>query len=102
MLHPALLYDIAKLHEVCRRNGVAELSVFGSATTPDFGPRSDVDVLVDFVSGVSPSLLDVARLARELDGVFGRNVDVVVGRDSIENPYRKRTIYPALVRIYAA
>jgi hypothetical protein len=37
--------------ELCRRYGVRELSVFGSATRGDMRPDSDVDLLVSFDSG---------------------------------------------------
>ncbi|MBU0606661.1 MAG: nucleotidyltransferase domain-containing protein [Armatimonadetes bacterium] len=34
--------------EVCRRHGIRRLSLFGSVLRDDFGPDSDVDVLVEF------------------------------------------------------
>ena len=34
-----------RLAELCRRNGIAELAVFGSAARGDAGPDSDVDIL---------------------------------------------------------
>lgn len=40
--------DKARLAEVCRRHHILRLSVFGSALRGDFGPRSDVDFLVEF------------------------------------------------------
>ena len=36
-----------KLAEFCKRNHVCRLSLFGSISGADFGPESDVDVLVD-------------------------------------------------------
>ena len=37
--------------EFCRRNGVRRLAAFGSALRDDFGPESDVDLLVEFLPG---------------------------------------------------
>jgi predicted nucleotidyltransferase len=34
--------------EFCRRHGVKRLSLFGSILRDDFGPDSDIDVLVQF------------------------------------------------------
>lgn len=102
MIHDSLNISRATLAEACRRHRVAELCVFGSATRDDFDPASDVDVLVEFEAGATPSVLDVARLAGELERVFGRSVDIISGRDSIENPYRRRLVLASLERLYAA
>jgi len=45
-----------RLGDFCRRWKVRELSVFGSAIRDDFGPDSDVDVLVELESGHGLSL----------------------------------------------
>jgi len=44
--------DSSSLAELCRRYGVKELSLFGSAARGDVGPESDVDIMVEFESGV--------------------------------------------------
>ncbi|MCL6596913.1 MAG: nucleotidyltransferase domain-containing protein [Firmicutes bacterium] len=41
--------DKEVLGSVCREYRVRELALFGSALRSDFGPASDVDVLVDFL-----------------------------------------------------
>ncbi|HEY7769592.1 MAG TPA: nucleotidyltransferase domain-containing protein [Longimicrobium sp.] len=40
-----------ELGAFCRRNHVRKLSFFGSVLRDDFGPESDVDVLVEFEPG---------------------------------------------------
>ena len=40
--------DQERLAEFCRQNGVRRLAIFGSALRDDFGPDSDVDVLIVF------------------------------------------------------
>ena len=39
------------LKDFCRRHHIRKLSIFGSYLRDDFGPESDVDLLVEFVSG---------------------------------------------------
>ena len=66
-----------KIAEFCKRNGIRKLSLFGSVLRPDFRPDSDIDLLVEFRAGAAPSLLDLARMERELSAVLGgRKVDL--------------------------
>jgi hypothetical protein len=67
----------AQLAEFCRRWSITELAVFGSAVRDDFGPASDLDVLVRFDTGVRYGLLDVGRMEEDLALIAGRPVDVV-------------------------
>jgi predicted nucleotidyltransferase len=45
-----------KLEEFCRRNHIRKLAFFGSVLRDDFGPESDIDVLVEFERGKRLSL----------------------------------------------
>jgi predicted nucleotidyltransferase len=65
-----------KIAEFCRRHGVARLALFGSVLRDDFGPDSDVDVLVEFPPGMIPSLLDLGGMLMELRDMLGREVDL--------------------------
>ena len=66
-----------QLAEFCRRNHIRSLSLFGSVLRDDFGPQSDIDVLVEFEPGHVPGLR-LIRLQDELSGLFGgRRVDLV-------------------------
>ena len=67
--------DATRIAEFCRRHGIVRLSVFGSALRPDFGPSSDVDVLVEFAPGRTPGLAFFS-MQDELSGLFGRPVDL--------------------------
>ena len=66
-----------KLQRVCRSHGVTGLLLFGSAAKGTVTPGRDLDVLVSFAPDARPSFLSLARLARELQEVFGRRVDLV-------------------------
>src|SRR5438874_13658078 len=61
--------------EDLRRFHVRSLSLFGSLARDEAGPRSDVDVLVDFAR--DPTLEDYVGLTLFLEKLFGRRVDVL-------------------------
>ena len=66
-----------QLAAFCREHGIQRLAVFGSALRDDFGPESDIDVLVEFEPGRTPGLLGIAGLELELSPLFaGRKVDL--------------------------
>src|SRR4051812_3934186 len=67
--------DQERLAEFCRQNGVRRLALFGSALRDDFGPGSDVYVLVEFEPGRPPGL-SFFRMQEELCELFGRAVDL--------------------------
>lgn len=60
-----------KIAAFCRRNRIRKLSLFGSALRSDFRSDSDIDLLVEFRPGPSPSLFDLARMERELSALLG-------------------------------
>jgi predicted nucleotidyltransferase len=71
-----LNFDPERLGEFCRRHGVRRLALFGSILGPDFGPQSDVDLLVEFLPGTRVGYLAMARMERELGQMLGRKVDL--------------------------
>ena len=48
MVAPAIDIPQQAVADFCRRHGIRRLSLFGSVLRDDFGPDSDVDVLVEF------------------------------------------------------
>ena len=68
---------VESVRALCRRYRVVELSLFGSARRTDFGPESDVDLLVEFELDAEPTFLTLARLQRELAEALHRKVDLV-------------------------
>jgi len=65
-----------KIAEFCRRHHIQKLSFFGSILRNDFGPSSDIDVLVEFRPGFTVGLLAMAGLEIELTQMLGRKVDL--------------------------
>ena len=68
------------LGEFCRRHHIRKLSLFGSVLRDDFGPDSDVDVLVEFEPG---NRLGFAffGVQDELSALLGRTVDLNTPQD---------------------
>ncbi|MFP4502785.1 MAG: nucleotidyltransferase family protein [Candidatus Hydrogenedentota bacterium] len=89
------------IEDFCRKRGVKELSIFGSALTDEFRPDSDVDVLVVLQDDAAWSLFDHIEAERELAQIFGREVDLVK-KNAIRNPFRRHHILNHLEVIYAA
>jgi len=85
----------------CRKWRVAELALFGSVLREDFGPGSDVDVLIAFEEDVPWTLFDWVDMADELKEIFGRKVDLV-SKQALRNPYRRGEILGNREVIYAA
>src|SRR5437762_13955240 len=83
----------------CRKHGVARLSLFGSVLREDFGPESDIDVLIEF-PGQTPSLLELGGMQHELCQMFGRQVDLKTP-GFLSDFVRKRVMREANVQ-YAA
>jgi len=70
--------DLAVLAEVCARNDIARLRLFGSLVRGDATDQSDIDLIADFVS--RKSLLDLVRIEREFSERLGRKVDLLTER----------------------
>ena len=88
----------------CRRWKITELALFGSVLREDFGSDSDVDVLVTFAPEARWTLLDFVTMKDELEGMIGREVDLVT-RAAVEqsaNWIRKREILNTARSFYVA
>jgi predicted nucleotidyltransferase len=90
-----------EIAQFCRRWQIKELSIFGSALREDFRADSDVDVLVAFDEQARWSLFDLMRAERELELIFGREVDLVE-KKAVRNPFRRQHILSHHEVIYAA
>ena len=65
-----------RIAEFCKRNRIRRLSLFGSVLRKDFGPDSDVDILVEFEPGTRVGLIRLSGLEIELGNIVGRKVDL--------------------------
>ena len=91
-----LALDTNKLTEICRRNDVSMLGVFGSVARGEATAQSDVDLLVEFSN--RKSLLAVVSLERQLSVALGRKVDLLT--EAAISPYLRSRILSDLKVIY--
>lgn len=87
-----------ELAAFCQSHGILRFAIFGSALRTDFGPESDIDVLVEFAPGRTPGLLGMAGLEIDLSELFGgRKVDLRTPED-ISRYFRQEVIDTAVVQ----
>lgn len=80
-----------ELSSFCQANGIRRLAIFGSALRDDFGPESDIDVLVEFQADRIPGLLGLAGMELELSKLLrGRRVDLRTLEDI--SPYFRQEV----------
>ena len=94
------LVDAPSLADVCRRYGVKQLSVFGSAARGELRPESEIDLMVEFEPGVRTGLVKFESLAEELASLAGRKIDLVT-KNGLKPWIRPHVLKDARV-IYAA
>lgn len=75
MVRSKLNISTEELARFCQRRHIRRLSFFGSVLRDDFGPESDVDVLVEFEPGHVPGLAFI-DIEDELSALLGRPVDL--------------------------
>ena len=80
-MNPSITIDHERIAEFCRRNRIRRLSFFGSVLRDDFGPASDIDVLVEFEPEATVGYFSMSRMEQELTEMFGREVDLRTPRE---------------------
>ncbi len=94
----AILLDTNVLIDICRKNDVAKLGVFGSMARGESNDDSDVDLLVEFSK--RKSLLALVALERQMSAALGRKVDLLT--EAAISPYLREGIKRDLRVIYEA
>ena len=88
-----------QLKAICRRRAVKRLALFGSVLRDDFGPDSDVDVLVEFSDDFEGK--QIYKIYDELTELFGgRKVELV--EPEFLNPRMKQLVLSHTEELYAA
>ncbi len=103
-MNPRIAIDQARIGAFCREWKISKLELFGSVLRDDFGPASDVDVLVTFEPDAQWSLLDLVEMKAALEVIFEREVDLLT-RPAVEasrNPFRKSAILSSAQVLFAA
>ena len=97
---PRVKISRERLGDLCRRHGVRRLLLFGSALRDDFGPASDVDLLVEFEPGADPAWR-LASVEEEFSQAFGGHPVEMVEPECLDKYIRRRVLEQA-EEIYAA
>ena len=92
--------DQEKIAEFCRKHHIKKLAFFGSVLRDDFGPESDVDVLVEYEPDARVGLITMAAQEIELSETLGRKADLRTPED-LSRYFRDKVVAGAEVK-YAA
>lgn len=86
---------------LCRRLGVEQLDLFGSAARGESRADSDIDALVRFDREQGELFRRYFDLKEGLEDVFSKPVELVV-ETAIRNPYFRKAIERDRISLYAA
>jgi hypothetical protein len=93
--------SLDKIEAFCRKRKIKEFALFGSVLREDFGPDSDIDVLVSSEPGGGITFDNRVEMLDELAEIFGRKVDLVE-KEAIRNQFRRHSILTTKEVVYAA
>ena len=88
-----VLHRLAQGRAELAQLGVRSLDLFDSVARGEAGPRSDVDLLVDFDRAVG--LFHFFKVQRRLEEMLGCHVDLVM-RDAVKRQLRERIFAEAI------
>jgi predicted nucleotidyltransferase len=90
----------SRIADFCRAHHIVHLAFFGSVLRDDFGPSSDVDVLVEFEPAYPVGLIAMAAMELELSEILSRKVDLRTTKD-LSRYFRDEVLRTAVTQ-YAA
>jgi len=92
-----VLLSPTQIKELCQRRHIRKLAFFGSMVRDDYGPNSDIDILVEFEPGHTPGL-EFFSIELELSELFGRKVDLQTAK--FLSPEIRQTVLAEAVVTY--
>ena len=99
---PNIDFPKDELERFCVKWQISELAVFGSVLRDDFGPDSDVDVLITFAPGGAMTFEGFLDMREELSKMFGGRVIDLVQKRLLRNPFFRHRILTTRKVLYAA
>ena len=85
-----------KIADFCLRHHIRKLAFFGSVIRDDFGPDSDVDVLVEFDPDYTPGFAFFG-METELSEILGRKVELHT-RNFLSRYFRDKVLEEAEIQ----
>jgi predicted nucleotidyltransferase len=83
---PKIQVPLEHIQAFCDKWKVTEFALFGSVLRDDFGPDSDVDVVVSFKPAAGWSLWDLVDMESDLEAIYGRGADLIE-KEGLKNPF---------------
>jgi len=101
-MKPAVDIPRSELEAFCKRHRIEQLALFGSVLRDDFGPDSDIDVLIEFSPDVRYTFKDLDAMEAELVAIFGLSVDLVDKQavEESQNYIRRKAILSSTEVVY--
>jgi predicted nucleotidyltransferase len=100
-MEPRIPINIHKIKLFCEKWNVKELNLFSSALRDNFGPDSDVNVVIKMANYDRIGLYEWLDMIEELQEIFGRKVDLV-STDGVRNPFVRLEIARSRRLIHAS
>lgn len=88
--------DQDKIINICSKNDISMIGLFGSTVRGDATESSDIDLIVKLSK--PKSLLSLVKLERNLSEAIGKKVDLLT--EGAISPYLKERIFKELTVIY--
>ena len=82
----------------CKQRPIKRLSLFGSALRDDFGPDSDIDMLIEYAPEAKIDAYAILRQQADLCELIGRPVDL--GTPQSLNPYIRDEVIESAEPLY--
>jgi len=99
--HNSIHIPKSKIINYCRQHHIVEFALFGSVLTKDFGPDSDINVLITLEPDCHYSLYDIMDIRDDLKDLLGYDIDLVE-KQALKNPFRRHDILNNMEIVYAA
>ncbi len=100
MVNHKIQVSRSELSAFCRKHNIRRLAFFGSVLRDDFGPESDVDVLVEFDPNAKIGLIKFAGIEIELSELIGRKVDL--NTEGFISKYFRNQVLSEAKEVYVA
>lgn len=88
------------IEQLCLENKVGKLYLFGSALTPNFSKKSDIDLIIEIEeeNPIKKGEL-LMKTWSDLETIFQRKVDLLTSKN-VKNPILKKSIEDNIQLIY--
>ena len=89
------ILSMLKVYYICNKEayGIEKIGLFGSFARDEGRPDSDIDIIISLTK---PDLFLYSTIARQLETVFGRHVDLVSSKSSLPKSFQSRLTQEAV------